>query len=92
MTQSALEPVVSSTVFFELPYDIGADLMHAWTYERREPWRGESFEFAHFTDREIAGAVLRLLGDERAQTLQAATATVAKAAVRSGRAGQHVPQ
>jgi hypothetical protein len=34
------EQIVSSTVFFELPYDIGADLMHAWTYEHGEPWAG----------------------------------------------------
>lgn len=27
-------------MFFELPYDIGANLMHAWTYERAAPWRG----------------------------------------------------
>ena len=40
MAQPAPEPIVSSTVFFELPYDIGADLMHAWTYERQEPWHG----------------------------------------------------
>jgi hypothetical protein len=38
--QSAPQPIVSSTVFFELPYDIGADLIHAWTYEHRGPWRG----------------------------------------------------
>ncbi len=47
--------------------------------------RGESFEFAHFTDCEIARAVLRLPGHERPQTLQAATATVAK--LRSVRGG-----
>lgn len=40
MPDPAFEPVVSSTVFFELPYDIGADLMHAWTYVHREPWSG----------------------------------------------------
>jgi hypothetical protein len=47
--------------------------------------RGESFEFAHFSDREIAGAILRLPGHRRPQTLQAATATVAR--LRSLRAG-----
>jgi hypothetical protein len=47
--------------------------------------RGESFEFAHFTDREIAAAILRLPRHERPQTLQAATATVAK--LRSVRGG-----
>jgi hypothetical protein len=40
MSDPDIEPVISSTVFFELPYDIGADLTHAWTYLDEEPWRG----------------------------------------------------
>jgi hypothetical protein len=39
---------------------------------------GESFEFAHFTDREIAQAILRLPRHARPQTLEAAIATVKK--------------
>jgi len=47
--------------------------------------RGESFEFAHFTDRQIAVAIGRLPGHRQPQTLQAATTTVTK--LRSVRGG-----
>jgi hypothetical protein len=49
-------------------------LVELMTWNRR----GDSFEFAHFTDREIAQAVLRLPRLGRSQTLEAATATVKK--------------
>lgn len=49
-------------------------LVELMTWNRR----GDSFEFAHFTDREIAQAVLRLPKPRRPQTLEAATATVKK--------------
>jgi hypothetical protein len=40
--------------------------------------RGESFEFAHFTDRQIAAAVLRIPGHRKSRTLETVTEQVAK--------------
>ncbi len=46
--------------------------------------RGEAFEFAHFTDRQIADAILRLPRRGRSQTRQAATSSVAKIRAAAG--------
>jgi hypothetical protein len=46
--------------------------------------RGEAFEFAHFTDRQIAAAILRLPKRSRSQTQQEATSSVAKIRAAAG--------
>jgi hypothetical protein len=32
--------VFAATTFLELPYDLGLDLVHVWTYESGDPWPG----------------------------------------------------
>jgi hypothetical protein len=46
--------------------------------------RGDSFEFAHFTDRQLATAILRVRGGHRRRTLAQTLATVERVRARRG--------